>query len=114
MTLESFLSSEDPIGEGGDFSTNACDNAFDESNGICLLDDCIFRNSRVAKKGAVIQIGSGTRASHVQINGGFVTNASCGKVSSPRPKLSGKSTGLTSRETPPASPSDRKRVLSHT
>lgn len=75
-------SSEEPIGEGGDFATSACYNEFEGTNGACILRNCSFFHSRAAEKGAAVRFASNERENHVEIQSCLIVNASCGAVSS--------------------------------
>lgn len=70
-----------PVGEGADIYLEACTNEFDGNTGACLVNDCTFMYSVAGNKGAVLQVGSSSIDSTVQVNRCLMKNITCGKVS---------------------------------
>lgn len=76
-----FPTTEDPLGEGGDFSTSVCEHGFNETNGACLVNDCTFNFSYAGKKGGSFQLSRGAQGSRVDVHRSFWYNITCGEVS---------------------------------
>ena len=70
---------EDETGEGAGLSFEACHRSFD-GLAACGVNDTAIRNSRVAKKGGAVAIGSGDGRSNVEFHRCTVDNSSTGEA----------------------------------
>eukprot|EP00904_Undaria_pinnatifida_P010820 jgi/Undpi1/6869/HiC_scaffold_21.g09345.m1 len=72
------IDSEEPTGEGADLAFTACDRSFNSLR-ACDVNDTVFVNSRVAKKGGAVAISNGEElSSEVEFNRCTVDNSSTG------------------------------------
>ena len=70
---------EEVAGEGAGLAFEACHQAFDGRR-ACGVNDTLFDNSRVAKKGGAVAIGSGDGRSHVEFHRCRLNGSSTGKA----------------------------------
>ena len=68
---------EDEVGEAGALSISTCNLSFNGRWG-CSVNDTVFTRSHVARKGAVVAVGSGQAPSLVEFHRCTVTNSTSG------------------------------------
>ncbi|CAM9163211.1 unnamed protein product, partial [Laminaria digitata] len=67
----------DPTGEGAGLAVSACDTSFD-GLAACSVNDTMFVNSRVAKKGGAVALGGEEKQWRVEFHRCTVDNSSTG------------------------------------